>query len=76
MDLARRLPSRLAAQSLGRPDTPPRRVGSRWSGERRPDFLEATKAEDEARVRLPENLRNILDETGCSSPDEEEMPFP
>ena len=41
-----------------------------------PDFLEATKAEDEARVRLPENLRNILDETGCSSPDEEEMPFP
>ena len=42
----------------------------------RAGFLEATKAEDEARVRLPENLRNILDETGCSSPDEEEMPFP
>ena len=41
-----------------------------------PDFLEATKAEDEARVRLPENLRNILDETGCSLPDAEEMPFP
>ena len=41
-----------------------------------PDFLEATKAEDEARVRLPENLRNILDETGCSLPDEEEIPFP
>ena len=40
-----------------------------------PDFPAAAEAEQQARGELPENLRNILDNTGCSSPDEG-MAFP
>ena len=39
------------------------------------DFPAADQAEQHARERLPANLRNILDKTGCSSPDEG-MQFP
>ena len=40
------------------------------------DFPAAAQAEQEARDALPESLRNILDQEGCSSPDEEEFSFP
>lgn len=40
------------------------------------DFPAAAEAEQEARDALPESLRNILDQEGCSSPDEEEFSFP
>ena len=40
-----------------------------------PDLPAAAEAEEQARAQLPENLRNILDNAGCSSPDEG-MAFP
>ena len=40
------------------------------------EFPAAAEAEQQERDALPENLRAILDETGCSSPDEEEFSFP
>ncbi len=40
------------------------------------DFPAAARAEQEARDALTESLRNILDQEGCSSPDEEEFSFP
>ena len=40
-----------------------------------PDLPAAAEAEQQARAELPENLRRILDNAGCSSPDEA-MAFP